>query len=1445
MPTRRCELVRAWCSRLTVLFLLLFTGSSAFAQFFTSAPIFQFDIFYNLNLEISLSSANYVDINGPVYCNAGIWVGSPTVNFSSTVSAVDPVITNITDPFQAGKTYSGVLRKNCFLPGQPVTGLSPLSLPVFGTTNAKAMLNLPPAGLGAPNVAAYAPSNQVYLYNAVDLIISNAANNLTNIQVYYQNPANTPAVIQLQPDVTNVVKYFSFAGNATFYDFRETATNFAVQLDVAKFKAWLTNTTATGGNMWNNNNLASKGHGIDSIYIYNSAPFSGTKLPSVRLINGGQMPSSYGLTVVTPQPVYVLGNYNVQTNDSGVPNSLNVSNTVCTYPAAIMADAITVLSTNWSDAYVSTNVSTRPATNTTINAALLAGIVPSTMPTNGIYSGGVDNFIRLEENWSGTGIALTHNGATAALFASQYATNPWATAGIFYNPPVRYWAFDTNFWNPSRLPPLTPILLPNTNPPVIVVPPPNQQIASGNNALFGVQALGALPFTYQWSFNGATMARATNASLAFTNVQDAQGGGYTVQVSNRFGSAYSPTGYLNVMHDAPVVFTNPASQTVVAHGNAMFNVYAWGSLPMQFQWFFSGAAIGGATNGQLTLTNVLPGQAENYWVQVTNIFGFATSATATLTVIGYPPTISTEPVNQSVAAGSDAAFSIVAGGSSPLSYQWTFNEATISGATNSTLTLLAGQPVQSGNYFVQVTNAFGSVTSTIAVLTVTGAPPVISLQPVNHSVFLGSTVSFAMVASGLSPFGYQWNFNGADLPGATNSVLTLTNVQIGQAGSYFVMVTNLLAATNSATVTLSVSTNLLLALPVTVNKSDGILTNAGCVSLSAPSTTGLVVSLVSSDPARLALTNTVIILPGQTNGFFDLGITNYAVEDGPQTVTVDASAAGCADAIGAMTILDNGADHFTISALPSPEFSGAPQNLTIGAVYTTGALSTNYQGVLTLSAAGDAGSLTVSPAVLSNFVAGQWLGSVVFTPPGSNVVLTASDGHGHPGISNPFDVISAGLDHFDWSPIATIQTSTVPFGVTITAKDRYNQAFTGFNRSVALTALMSPTNATVGNNIISGFTLLNTHYPIVRNQVMYLASELNGAATFTGLAIHVTTLPRQALSNWTIRMQPTALAGYSNSLADTWAADGWTTVYQNNETLANTGWVKFSFPSPFYYDGTNNLMIDFSFANLSVSAVGGVAHMTSMRNFRTLYAYVTYPPLDDPLTWSGSSPTPLLLYTVPDIQLFTAGGPISVSPANSDNFVNGAWTGTITAMPPAANVILQADDGNGHVGFSTPFRIMIEPPVILSQPADQSVVAGSTTIFSVTAIGTPPLSYQWQLNGTNLVGATSALLKLDNVIPDQAGVYSVQVANLTDSVLSSNASLSVIPSSIPFIKAPAFFNDGSFQFQVYGVPGSQYVVAVSTNLVDWVPVNTNPSPFNFADTNAPAQQRFYRVISAQ
>ena len=163
---------------------------------------------------------------------------------------------------------------------------------------------------------------------------------------------------------------------------RETNTVEAIQIDVA------------GLGLWNATNTSIRPylpqHDVSTLYVSDRRTPASTYESGVRLVNGTQLPPQ-GLTVATPSPVYIQGNYNVP------PAALGTTNTTGTLPASVAADAITILSGAWKDSNSTLALSSRVATSTTVNAAFLTGNVAT---TSSAYSGGLENFPRLMESWT-------------------------------------------------------------------------------------------------------------------------------------------------------------------------------------------------------------------------------------------------------------------------------------------------------------------------------------------------------------------------------------------------------------------------------------------------------------------------------------------------------------------------------------------------------------------------------------------------------------------------------------------------------------------------------------------------------------------------------------------------------------------------------------------------------------------------------------------------------------------------------------------------------------------------------------------------------------------------------------------------------------------------------------------------------------------------------------
>lgn len=176
----------------------------------------------------------------------------------------------------------------------------------------------------------------------------------------------------------------------------------------------------------------------------------------------------------------------------------------------------------------------------------------------------------------------------------------------------------------------------------------------------------------------------------------------------------------------PFITSQPAHLSVIEGDMASFSVNASGTAPLSYQWYFNtNTPLSDATNATLTILNAQSNNAGTYSAIITNSAGATNSALATLTVLPpVPPAISTQPQNFTNVVGYPATFSVAATGSAPLRYQWLLNSTPLSARTNATLTFTIASTSDAGNYSVVITNNGGSVTSAVAILSVTPGWPV-------------------------------------------------------------------------------------------------------------------------------------------------------------------------------------------------------------------------------------------------------------------------------------------------------------------------------------------------------------------------------------------------------------------------------------------------------------------------------------------------------------------------------------------------------------------------------------------------------------------------------------------------------------------------------------------------------------------------------------------------
>ncbi len=610
-------------------------------------------------------------------------------------------------------------------------------------------------------------------------------------------------------------------------------------------------------------------------------------------------------------------------------------------------------------------------------------------------------------------------------------------------------------------------------PPTVTSNPANQTVIAGQTATFTAAANGNPTPTVQWQVStdgGNTFSNisgATLLTLTLNNVQSSQNGNeYQAVFTNTFGSATTSATTLTV-ETVPVVTANPSSQTVIAGQTATFTATASGNPTPTVQWQISTdggntfSDISGATSATLTLNNV-PFSQNGYEYQAvfTNIVGTVATSAATLTV-QTPPSVTTNPVNQTVLAGQTATFTASASGSPTPTVQWQVSTdggntfSNISGATSTTLTLTNAPFSQNGDEYQAVfTNAAGTIATSAATLTVQ-TPPSVTTNPVNQTVLAGQTATFTASASGNPTPTVQWQVSSdggntfSNINGATNTTLTLANVQFSHNDyEYQAVFTNIVG---------------------TVTTNAAILT----VTPVAVTTTASSPSAIFNTQTQTVMLNANVADPNNANDVVGEGTIKFTIENSSGTVgsTQETVSSGMASTsftlpaglpAGSYTILVSYSDsqgNFTDSGDTSGTLTVTPANVTATASNASAVFSPNAQTVTFHSAIANASypSETVDE------------GTVTFTIKNGNGTVGSVQGTVNNGTASASFTLPAGLPVGSYVIVASYSDSqgnfsdggdtngtlaVTPANVTTTANNA-SALFNTQTQTVALDALVA------------------------------------------------------------------------------------------------------------------------------------------------------------------------------------------------------------------------------------------------------------------------------------------------------------------------------------------------------------------------------------------------------
>jgi alpha-tubulin suppressor-like RCC1 family protein len=625
---------------------------------------------------------------------------------------------------------------------------------------------------------------------------------------------------------------------------------------------------------------------------------------------------------------------------------------------------------------------------------------------------------------------------------------------------------------------------------------------------------------------------------------------------------------------------------------------------------------------------------------VSGLVAVAAGEYTSLALIGVgPPVLKPTATNLAGIQGRSVYLHAEATGALPLAYRWQFNGVNLPGATNATLSLNNLQPEQAGVYSVVVANTQGAATNASIHLTI--LPLAFTAQPQSQTVLPSATARFEVGVIGQPPFRYQWLFNGAGLTGATNSSLVITNVQLGDAGPYSVIVTNDFGWTRSADALLSVSS----------------------------------------------------VVAWGTNNYGQLNVPGGLVD-------VVALAAGLNHSLALRsngTVVAWGDNRYGQTNVP-PGLSGV---VAIAAGQGNHSLALKSDGTVVAWGSNSYQQTNVPPGV-------------------GDVVAIAAGGTHSLALKSDGTVLA-------WGSNLRGQTN-VPTGLT---------------GVVGLAALANASAALRADGTVIGWGTNGTSAAP--------ASALSNVVSVAAGSSLMGLRPNGSAVVWSGGFRPFYFTptGFTNVVAISASANQDLALKSDGMVLAD---------SPFFPKVPAGL------TNMGMIAAGSYHNVAAMA-------------AGSPFIVSGLPDRSLLMGSTDYFWVSATGArPLSYQWQLNGTNIAGATGAVLTLSNVQSNraglysVIVSNALG---VASSRQFTMDLAPLWITNQPQNVLTFQGGSALFSVRAAGPAPFHYQWQFNGSDLAGATSSSLLLTKVQMSQAGAYAVRVSNAYGALVSGAATLSV------------------------------------------------------------------------
>lgn len=927
--------------------------------------------------------------------------------------------------------------------------------------------------------------------------------------------------------------------------------------------------------------------------------------------------------------------------------------------------------------------------------------------------------------------------------------------------------------------------------------------------------------------------------------------------------------------------------------------------------------LGGTFN--IGLANTVPSAPGAYLTNLT-----ATPSSVALVLPFDPrPVITSQPASYAGSPGDNVTFSVSVDPNSvtPLGYQWFYvsggvtnqlsdgsgpsGGSTLSGSTAASLSLMNAQPGDSGDYFVVVTNVYGSAASAIAALEISVGDIAPSISgPNNQTVIQGNNATFTASPIGKPIPTVQWQSNSVDITDATNSTLIVSNVDYATENG---TVYSIIASNDAGNATNSAILNIIVPPVITNQPVNLVVTNT------QPASFTVVAGGVPA-PAyqwyKNSLANPIL---NATNATFS--IAHVSPTDTATYFVVLLNSAGSTTSSNATLTVN--------SLMAAVSFS--PNNGQSGICYDT-PLAITFNSAPTLN---NLGTINIYNA----------------TNPGTPVdTLNLSAGSPQPRsiagtVFNSFPVIITNNTAIIY-PHLDVLTSNQTYYVTIddgVFKDSSGAYFAGITGSSVWQFTtksggpVDPVNPVVAADGSADFVTVQG----ALDSLPATSSSLRVIHINNGNYVEIVNAVKP---NLTIRGQSRAgtVVGYNNN-NNMNPSTGTRMAFRVNASAVSIENLTIVNTTPQGGSQAEALMVDaggsqFILNNAEVDS----RQDTILVNSATTQAYFNNNLIQGNFDyiWGGGN----LFVTNCEIRTIAGTGTPNLAAPRTPNGPTGNWPGyqgnmvsngfsfvecRLTVLPGVTNCSMSDHNGatNGQVAYidcsidlvgytnadatarasqllwefgcsnlnntlaldntASPFLSFTQlnngdatlsaaenavtwlngwspalAPNILTQPTNVTVIAGATATFSVSATGIPDATYQWLQNGTNAPypTANNASLVIPNAQSSDAGTYSVIVANSSGAVTSAPVTLTVIVPAPPTINSnPQVQGNGNIQFSFSGTQNVGYHVWATTN-ISLTPITTTwtligsgtfgASPIIFTDSNATNYPNRFYIISS-